>query len=195
MDGQRHTDALKDTALRDTRLEREIESALAVDPSPEFVVRIRARVAAEPTPAMRWYSWRWVSVTAAIGVIAIAAWFAWPSARVEPAPTINVSQTLPETNVVDASPRDAAAPVAHPDAPRTTRQQARIVPTLPAVVIPENEKRGFQLLLEELHDGKDAAVVARAAIRRDAPGPPWLDVQPVVIEPLHDVIVSQGEGQ
>ncbi|HKE88245.1 MAG TPA: hypothetical protein VKB50_31025 [Vicinamibacterales bacterium] len=184
--------------LKDAALEREIESALAVDPSPEFIVRIRARVAAEPTPTMRWYSWRLVSVTTAIGAVAIAAWFVWPSARVEPLPTIGVSQTLPETSVVDATPKGEPARVlqaVHPDAPRMTRQQARIVPTLPEVLIPENEKRGFELLLEELHDGKDAAIVARAASRHDAPGPPWLDVQPVVIEPLHDVIVSQGEGQ
>ena len=195
MDDHRHADALNDTALGDAAIEREIESALAVDPSPEFVVRIRARVAGEAMPTMQWHSWRWVSVTTAIGVIAIAAWFAWPSARVEPAPTVGVSQTLPETSVVDATSRDAPAPVAQADAPRKTRQQARIAPTLAEVMIPENEKRGFELLLEELHDGKDAAIVAKAAIRRDAPGPPWLDVQPVIIEPLHDVTISQGEGQ
>ena len=49
MDGHRHADPLTD----ESSLDREIESMMAVEPSPQFVARVRARVAQEPEPG-RW---------------------------------------------------------------------------------------------------------------------------------------------
>jgi hypothetical protein len=69
------------------------------------------------------------------------------------------------------------------------------VAPLPEVLIPENEKRGFELLLEELSDQKSAAVIAEVASGRTTPGPPWLDIAPVSIEPLQEVSAYQGEAQ
>ena len=40
--------------LGDSQLDRDIESALGIEPSPEFLARARARIAAEPEPS----SWR-----------------------------------------------------------------------------------------------------------------------------------------
>jgi hypothetical protein len=62
-------------------------------------------------------------------------------------------------------------------------------------LIPENEKRGFEMLLEELSDQRSAAVIAEVASGRTTPGPPWLDIAPVTIEPLQDVSAHQGEAQ
>ena len=61
MDGHRHD------AVTDASLDREIESLLAVEPSPEFLARVRTRVAQEPEPARgggrgcsrRLVRWRW----------------------------------------------------------------------------------------------------------------------------------------
>ena len=38
--------------LTDSRLERELESALGIEPSPEFVARVRTRIAGEPEVSM-----------------------------------------------------------------------------------------------------------------------------------------------
>jgi hypothetical protein len=38
--------------LGDSQLDRELEAALGVEPSPEFVARVRTRVAAEPETAL-----------------------------------------------------------------------------------------------------------------------------------------------
>jgi len=38
--------------LSDSQLDRELESALGVEPSPEFLARVRTRVAAEPAPEL-----------------------------------------------------------------------------------------------------------------------------------------------
>jgi hypothetical protein len=61
--------------MNDAALEREIERALAVDPSPEFLVRVRARIADEPAPASRGFGWLFAGVataaTAAVLVLAV----------------------------------------------------------------------------------------------------------------------------
>lgn len=48
-------------------LDRELAQALAVDPSPEFVARLRARIAAEPAPS----TWRMPRVLMAAGAAAV----------------------------------------------------------------------------------------------------------------------------
>ena len=50
-------------------LDQEIALLLAVDPSPEFLARIRARVDAEPQPRPWWTGW--VPVSAAVGATAL----------------------------------------------------------------------------------------------------------------------------
>jgi hypothetical protein len=47
-------------AMTDTAIDREIQAALAVDPSPEFVARVRTRIAAVPAGASSWLSWKLV---------------------------------------------------------------------------------------------------------------------------------------
>jgi hypothetical protein len=54
--------------LTETALDREIAEALAVDPSPEFVARIRQRVAGQPAPVAWPVSW-----TVYAGALAAAA--------------------------------------------------------------------------------------------------------------------------
>ena len=48
-------------------LDRELAHALAVDPSPEFVARVRARIADEPAPS----TWRMPRVLMAAGAAAV----------------------------------------------------------------------------------------------------------------------------
>ena len=66
----------KHEGLSDEALAREIEAALGIDPSPEFLPRVRARIANERMQEGSVWStsWRWagaVVVVAAVAVIAI----------------------------------------------------------------------------------------------------------------------------
>jgi hypothetical protein len=54
--------------LTDAALDREIERALAVAPSPEFVARVRTRIANEPSPS----GWRFGGMIAAVVTVAAA---------------------------------------------------------------------------------------------------------------------------
>ena len=72
--------------LNDLDVDRELQSLLAADPSPEFVARIRTRIASEPEPPQSsvaglqlptawvwWWSWKFaVGVAAAAAVVVLA---------------------------------------------------------------------------------------------------------------------------
>jgi len=83
MDGHKHG------ALSDESLEREIEAALGVDPSPAFLPKVRARIANE---RMRegglWSaSWRWAGAAAVVTAVAIVGvWNLRDSSPASPAP-------------------------------------------------------------------------------------------------------------
>ena len=67
MDAERSRRAMTDTAI-----DREIQAALAVDPSPQFVARVRTRIASEPARATSWLSWKLVASGAMAALIVIA---------------------------------------------------------------------------------------------------------------------------
>ena len=100
-------------------LDREIEDLLAVEPSPEFVVKMRQRIAAEPAPSSWWLSWR--PVTAGAGLAAVvAATLLWPSAT--PDAPRDGGASAPAMNQASAPPREAdEAPV---DTPSPSRAPA-----------------------------------------------------------------------
>jgi len=203
MDG--HKDALKDDPLA-----RDIESALRVEPSPQFVARVRARVAREPLGATGVMSWPlWLGGAAVVaGALALVVSLGGPR-------DMRVSDSTPSTAtsppVLEASrgPSIATEPVlpqplvAAPVQRVTRRAVARIEPGetrtndvgLPQVLIADDEKRGFELLVTELRDTKRAAAVAEATRGLTTPGPPWLEIAPVIIEPLREVGIAQGEAQ
>ena len=203
MDG--HRDALKDDPLA-----RDIESALRVEPSPQFVARVRARVAREPLGATGVMSWRlWLGGAAVVaGALALVVSLGGPR-------DMRVSDSTPSTAtsppVLEASrgPSIATEPVlpqplvAAPVQRVTRRAVSRIEPGetrtndvgLPQVLIADDEKRGFELLVTELRDTKRAAAVAEATRGLTTPGPPWLEIAPVIIEPLREVGIAQGEAQ
>jgi hypothetical protein len=207
-------DGRKDT-LTDEAMAREIESALTVEPSPQFVAKVRARVAREPLRAANAGSWRlWLGGAAVMaGAVAVFVWIGAPPATSTrgAAPSSAALATGSEAAAVPNEPaQPAVAPRGVAPAPAPTpirrplrRERARLEPSaaqtnevaLPRVLIPENEKRGFELLVTELRDREHAKVVAEATRDLITPGPPWLEIAPVIVEPLRDVGIAQGEGQ
>ena len=72
-------------AVTDESLDREIHALLAAEPSPEFVARVRARVAQEPQPG-RWRAALMLAVPTAVAGIVVLAML-WPSSELLPADT------------------------------------------------------------------------------------------------------------
>lgn len=87
--------------MNDAALERDIERALAVDPSPEFLARVRTRIAEEPSPASRRLGWLFAGVaTAAVAASVVALVVLRPDQRVEPASGLLISRSLTSSIVV-----------------------------------------------------------------------------------------------
>jgi hypothetical protein len=199
MDGHRHIDSVSDPSL-----DREIESLVAAEPSPQFVARVRARVAEEPEPG-RWRAWM-LAVPGAV-TVAIAVLIMWPSR--EQVPVGQEGPALHTSQHAAAAVQPVMPLAASPETPRVRirstpgRVMAVAAATdraididLPDVVIAENEVRTFASLVASLRQRRfDAAV----------PAPPDLDtpievkelppVEPIEIEPIVKLAAVQAEGE
>lgn len=160
-------------------LDAELRAALDVDPSPEFLARVRTRIAAEPAPGR----WRLAWVTTAVAtcsVVIATTTVLWP--RLE-APVAPEGAATP---VITPAPPSAAArveailpvpivPVSRRVVPATSRRAE------PEVVISEGERRGFEMLLAALRNNALPPVPeVEAAVE---PVPP-VEIEPFTIEPL-----------
>jgi len=194
MDDHRPTDALTDSAI-----EREIETMLAVEPSPDFLARVRARVADEPAPGTWRFEWQFAAAAAAI--IATAA--VWQS--LEPARSIEGSADAPlvaegAAPPIVSSPTERVAPPVRPIEPvrrgpevRPTRQ-ATAEPEMrdPVAVIAPEDRKGFELLLSSIRQPEVVLV-----LNEDTTGPPALaasniEIAPIDIAPVPPVAQLEG---
>ena len=165
MSDRRTTDPLIDDPLS-----QEIERALAVDPSAEFLARVRTQVAALPAPDRGSWRLRWVFLTAGVavsaGVIAMVL-LDLPRVgdrqrqpdslvrQVAPDPVINlpassVEQThMPTLPAATGETRERASRVAAPrrgdnGIAAAVAQRSEQVPPFPEVLLPAEEIRAWR---------------------------------------------------
>ncbi len=127
--------------MNDEALEREIEAALGVDPSPEFLPRIRARVANERMQE-GWFSsasWRWAGAAAVVTAVAILA--VWTLS--DPATAPRDARTVD----VPSNPENTEARTPNPDRtePRIPGPEPRIPGPEPRIPDPGQRRRSPQL--------------------------------------------------
>lgn len=136
--------------LSDTALDRELQAALDVDPSPEFLARVRRRIEREPASAPWWRRPDLAVVTAAL-LVAAGVWSV-PRRDVTavPSETAPITKAAPPLVVVD-SPVD-------PPASRVAAARVRVAPVrtpapppapvdrFPPVILAENERAALRML-------------------------------------------------
>jgi hypothetical protein len=96
----------------DVALEREIAQALQVEPAPDFLARVRARVASDPAPADGWGTWR-LALGSAIAASACLAGLLWSFASGEdtlPVRDRSASSAFADRRLPARSPQDDARP-------------------------------------------------------------------------------------
>jgi hypothetical protein len=160
-------------------LERQIADAINVDPSPEFVARMRARVAAEGVPRRRTSPF-FVAAAAIAATTALALWPTRADRTVQP--------TLP-------APRQVAVARPAPVKPPTMTLTARVKPTPPQaaqIVIAEDEIRGLHALTALVRDGVELRFDEQKADEPRVPSVKEIDVAPIHITPL---TVASNLGQ
>ncbi len=176
----------KHEGLSDEALEREIEAALGVDPSPEFLPRVRERIASERMQE-GWLvaaSWRWASVVAV--VIAAATVGAWILR--DPAPA-------PAAREVRVAPSEAARPPIEPAPPASVRLPVlRAVHTTPRtevaapfeVLISADESAALKQLFTAIENRRietSALPDLQSALKPPAPIEE-IALDPITISPL-----------
>ena len=175
--------------MNDAALEREIEQALTVDPSPEFVARVRTRIAEEPSPASRGFGWLFAGVaaaTVAAGVVALA--MLRPDQRVKPAHGPLMSRSLTSSAVVPMLSQGLGRePRTSSTEPRTSHDERRtsnVERTLSEPLFDTRETMALQRLIADVRDAR----VDLTPLTKEGPMTlPALDplvISPIVIEPL-----------
>jgi len=194
----------------DAALEREIENVLSVDPSPEFLARVRARVSADPAPSRATWYLSWMAATAAV---AAAALVVAVSVGRSPSDTSGVPASA-ATSVVGTDPSSAPRQTARgeasaqlgagpPTADRPARQQLRVEPastvrevrrhTFPEVLVSAAEVKGFETLLGRVRRGDlTIAIDEESADSVEPQEPTDLVIAPIKIRPLDSATVTEG---
>ncbi|HUL72233.1 MAG TPA: hypothetical protein VLT86_03980 [Vicinamibacterales bacterium] len=131
-----------------------LEAALAVEPSPEFAARVRARVSKESARRRAWPAWAAVGLaTAAVVVLTVAAW-----PRRSPIAAQVTATRTPEPAASSSRMSPIAAPAPAPDRQIVKAATSRIARALrqhpaPEVLVPPGQAEALRTLLAGLSDG------------------------------------------
>jgi hypothetical protein len=145
MDGREHE------ALIDDVLDRELQAALAVQPSPAFVARVRARVANEQMGAGWAGSWIWASLAVAAATLVGVAVLGGSPAVPAPASLVAID-TLPLRDLSGAIPAVVPMVAVGAAMPRGAGASRRRTPA-PDVVVSPDEARARTILVDAIAGG------------------------------------------
>ena len=188
--------------------DQEIRDALNVDPSPEFLARVRTRIATEPAPS----PWRWSRTIAASGAMAaalvVAVIVSRPAQPIErrpgpvgPATTAATGPTEPSVWAGPKGPALQETPVpaagsAKAFALRVASGFSQTVTGEAEVLLDPSETRALRALIAGVYDGG----VDLAALQRDPSRAPMdLDpiaeiiIAPITIDPIAPLSGAEGE--
>jgi hypothetical protein len=189
--------------MTDQELDRALAAAFEVNPSPDFLARVRAAVAAD-APRTRWHLSRalavpGVALAAAAGVALIVGWLAAERPAIPQSPVV-VSHTLPPASPPAAEARPASPGFAQsnvvPIVPRTNPPpQPPAAARFPEVLVSSDEVRAFGLFIAR---AQAAAIPAELPTDDVSSGAalavPRIAITPVDIEPLPSVTrLEQGD--
>jgi len=174
--------------MNDDRLKREIEEALAVEPSPHFAAQVRARVAESARPSGVWIRWAVPAAAFALVALVTAVLFLELKETVVPKPVETV-RNAPR----DKTPKAPPLPTAQP--PATAGPVARPSPATaaePEVLFDPREMAAFRDFVEGVREDRidiTKLLELQQAAARTSPIEeialmPIGDVEPLVIESL-----------
>jgi len=174
--------------MRHEDFDRDIQAALAVDPSPQFVARVRTAIANQPVTGRFPSRWALASVSAFMVAIAIAGGLKQGEvARLKPRPTEITAGLQPSTtnegqatNEPTANTREAVVPTLRSAG---VKELVFKEPAMPEVLIAPEDTQAFQQLLISVSERR-----FEASFDENVPPTPWemteLTVPPITIEPL-----------
>ena len=174
--------------LSDSQLDCEIASAVGIEPSPEFLARVRTRLASEPEGSR----WRLGVVepvwgVAIVGIVLALVVPEWTRDNT-PAPSAAAKNTVaaPVTTNAEARGRSSRS-VPSTALPRSLARRVAPVETplrLSPVLFSDDERKALLTLVQAVEEGRvpPLPTATQAAERSD--GLRELRIEPLVIEPL-----------
>lgn len=187
--------------MNEDELKKEIEEALAVEPTPQFLARVRRQIATEPRPVRRlpWMLWAAGLVTAAVlvGIVALLPRESSRLPRPTPAAVTLPPETRPEPTRPERSSTNTNPPAPHV-APKVA-DDATPQPSKVEVLIDPREAAAFRSFVEAVEKKKfdpsklEQLFEAADRTRTSAIGPmPIADLDPIVIQPLNPAATERG---
>jgi len=187
MDGRTHADAVTDSAL-----DRELRRALDVEPSPEFVARVRMRVAKETMSSPGW-ALRWQYVAAACAVAATAAIVMMAGTQRPAAPATIASRS------VTRPPASAPAVIAQSAPSYVVSGFSRTTPAPdvvhPEVIVSVDEQRALRRFIIAARQNRVPAMPSAADSNESSLEVPAIEIAPIKFDPLPQIAELEGERQ
>ena len=181
--------------MNDQELARALRAAVNVGHSPEFLARVRARVAVEQMP--RW-SLRWPVVLAGAtmsAVAIVAAIVAWPAG--ERSMSVQAPVAVSEGRNDPAPPASPPAIRVPPSAVVRGNANIRRLPPaaspFPEVLISPEDARAFDLLVTSARAHRIPELPTDSVSARHEVTLPRIDVPHVIIEPLPEIARLEGD--
>ena len=164
-------------------VERQIAEAVNVDPSPEFVARVRARIATEDMPAVRWRISPFLVAGASVAAIVIAVWATWiDRAPVQTPPVAGVDIAL-------AAPLHTANRTTAPPLVRTAHRRPQ---PQAQVIVASDDIKALRRLSDLLRNGTVSLTfddVRSSPVKQIAVAP--IDIAPLSVASIGE----QGDEQ
>lgn len=195
-------------ALTDTAIDREIRTVLDVEPSPEFLARVRTRIAHQPVASR--VGWSWV-FAGAVAVVVVLAVMVSVSRRQEVTADLKVGTT--EISPA-ATTRTTGAKIGITESPAadlkvgttdTVTVAAAVVPTfrsaraeespVPEVLISPHDARAFQGYVTSLRNRRFELAFDETPFIAETPIATALTIPPITIEPLNAKTPDEGVFQ
>jgi hypothetical protein len=202
-------DGRQPRTLSDEELDHELAAAIDVAPSPEFLARVRTRIAEEPMPQgrrlMPWPTWASAAAVAAIAIPIVVTSLMdraeRPIAPQQPAAAVPQEDAVPQEYVAAGPGKDVAADVqvrqaTGPGKDVAAGLQARNAPSsadvssdldtppFAEVLVPIERRLAFERLVDAVERGRAPAFVAVAADPENPFGIEPLDIEPLTLTDL-----------
>ena len=179
--------------MNDDQLQREIEEALKVEPSPQFAAGVRARIAEKPQPWSVWIRW----AVPAAGLAAAAIVLAFVVVQPKETRTPKAPQMANNEGLVQPAQNAAAQTAKSPETARyaPAQQVTKPVPQQPSepeVLFDPRERVAMRRFIEGVEEKRiDVSKLVELQEKAKKTAPileialmPIGDLEPVVIEPL-----------
>jgi hypothetical protein len=214
MDADRPGDSLMDPAV-----DRELQAMLAVDPSSDFMARVRTRIADERQPSAWWLSWKFAGVATMAAIVVLAVVMLRPREAVRPLPVArrgaspDAARPTPSAAATAQEPRTGTvkSPAEAGHHVRTTKAGQHILarPAAPKlagnrgerrweVLIDARESAALRSLILGARDGRvnlDAVLRAATPSPMDLPPIGAIDIPFLTIEPIAPGTGEEGVRQ